>query len=108
MAVAGEVRPSQLMFTFGIGATLDLPEVSALVMGLDYWNRDLCRPIIEHRLLAAVQRIVGSQVQEIASSPCTGGRERQQGGACRPLSPLDALQRMRGYGAAGTGNLRKA
>ena len=36
MAVAGEVRPSQLMFTFGIGATLDLPEVSALVMGLDY------------------------------------------------------------------------
>lgn len=69
MAVAGEVRPSQLMFTFGIGATLDLPEVSALVMGLDYWNRDLCRPIIEHRLLAAVQRIVGSQVQELRLPP---------------------------------------
>lgn len=69
MAVVGEVRPSQLMFTFGIGATIDLQEFSALVLGLDYWNKELCRPIVEHRLLAAVQRIVGPQVQELRLPP---------------------------------------
>ena len=69
MAVMGEVRPSQLMFTFGIGATLDLPEFSALVLGLDFWKKDLCTPISESRLLAAVQRLVGPQLRELRLPP---------------------------------------
>ncbi|WP_299391807.1 DUF1998 domain-containing protein [uncultured Desulfovibrio sp.] len=69
MSIVGEVRPSQLMFTFGIGATLDLPEFSALVLGLDFWKKDLCTPVAEPRLLAAVQRLEGDQVRELRLPP---------------------------------------
>ena len=30
----GEIRPSQLLFTYGIGAIVDLPELSVIVTGL--------------------------------------------------------------------------
>ena len=36
----GEVRPSQVVFTYGVGALVDLPHLSALVMGLDDWTVD--------------------------------------------------------------------
>jgi hypothetical protein len=32
-----EIRPSQLLFTYGIGSIVDLPELSVLVMGLEEW-----------------------------------------------------------------------
>lgn len=53
----GEVRPSQLMFTYGVGAIVDLPKLSVIVTGLDDWptNPAYSRPIIEERLLAAVR-----------------------------------------------------
>jgi len=35
----GELRPSQLIYTFGVGALLDLPNTSALIMGLDDWDK---------------------------------------------------------------------
>lgn len=101
MSVVGEIRPSQLMFTFGVGATLDLPEFSALVMGLDYWNRDLCRPIVENRLLAAVQRIVGLQLRELRLPPVQEEENDSRGvpvvpfprwmrcSVCGALAPLD-------------------
>ncbi len=31
----GELRPSQLLFTFGVGAVVDLPNLSTMIMGLD-------------------------------------------------------------------------
>ena len=34
----GELRPSQFQHTFGIGAVIDLPHVSAMVMGLEDWQ----------------------------------------------------------------------
>lgn len=34
----GEVRPSQLMFTYGVGALVDLPKLSVIVSGLDDWQ----------------------------------------------------------------------
>lgn len=69
MAAVGEVRPSQLMFSFGVGATLDLPGFSALVLGLDSWEKDLCPPVSEPRLLAAVQRVVNTPVKELRLAP---------------------------------------
>ena len=30
----GEIRPSQLLFTYGIGAIVDLPELSVIFMGV--------------------------------------------------------------------------
>ena len=53
----GEVRPSQLMYTYGVGALVDLPKLSVIVMGLDDWqlNPEFCHTIAESRLLQAVQ-----------------------------------------------------
>jgi hypothetical protein len=53
----GEVRPSQLMFTYGVGALIDLPKLSALVTGLEDWPTDptYAHPVNENRLLQAVQ-----------------------------------------------------
>jgi len=51
------VRPSQLLYTYGVGSIIDLPDFSVLVMGLDDWpaNADAMRTIGEDRLLAAVR-----------------------------------------------------
>ena len=53
----GEIRPSQLMFTYGVGALIDLPKLSVIVTGLDDWpaNPEYTRPVNESRLLQAVQ-----------------------------------------------------
>lgn len=69
MSRVGEVRPSQLMFSYGVGSLVDLPQFSALVMGLDYWNKDQCRLKEEPRLLSAVRQCVGQQVQELRLPP---------------------------------------
>jgi hypothetical protein len=37
----GQIRPTQLIFTFGVASLVDLPNMSALVMGLDDWNAAL-------------------------------------------------------------------
>ena len=33
----GELRPSQVLHTFGVGAIVGLPNISAMAMGLDDW-----------------------------------------------------------------------
>jgi len=45
----GRIRPTQLIFTFGVASLVDLPNMSALVMGLDDWNTQYCREIEEDR-----------------------------------------------------------
>lgn len=65
----GEIRPSQLIFSFGVGALLDLPNMSVLVMGLDDWDTTYCREISEDRLLAALQRRVGGQLARLYLPP---------------------------------------
>ncbi len=65
----GQVRPSQLLWTYGPGALIDLPNLSVVTMGLDYWDIDRCPPVEEARLLAAVQRLLGPQVSRLRISP---------------------------------------
>ena len=65
----GELRPTQLLHTFGVGAVIDLPNISAMVMGLDEWDTTHARPIVEDRLLAAVKRDLGDQVERMLSPP---------------------------------------
>ncbi|HYE79349.1 MAG TPA: DrmB family protein, partial [bacterium] len=65
----GAIRPSQLMFTFGVGSIVDLPNFSAVVGGLDDWAPGASaahqRTLEEPRLLAAVRHDCGPQVQEL-------------------------------------------
>lgn len=53
----GEVRPSQLLYTYGVGAIIDLPRLSVIVTGLEDWptNPNFSPTIVENRLLTAVR-----------------------------------------------------
>lgn len=69
MNEVGELRPSQLVFTFGVGAMVDLPSLSVLVMGLNDWKENDCPPLSERRLLKAVQKRLGDQVKKLVHPP---------------------------------------
>ena len=56
----GEVRPSQLLWTYGPGALIDLPSLSVVTLGIDRWEKDRCQPIQEARLLADVRKVLGA------------------------------------------------
>ena len=58
----GELRPSQLLWAYGCGSLVDLPQVSVVVMGLNFWDPTSCLPVGEDRLLGAVRRVLGPQV----------------------------------------------
>lgn len=65
----GNVRPSQLLWTYGPGAMIDLPNFSVMTMGLDLWKQDQCRPIEEPRLLEQVRKMCGPQVERLLQPP---------------------------------------
>jgi hypothetical protein len=65
----GEVRPSQLLWTYGPGALIDLPSLSVVTLGIDQWEKDRCQPIGEPRLLAAVRKVLGPQVENLRVPP---------------------------------------
>lgn len=59
---SGQLRASQLVTTFGPGAMVDLPEASAIIAGLEFWNHDKSTissiEIQEPRLLEKLKKIV--------------------------------------------------
>lgn len=68
----GDIRPSQLMFTYGVGAVVELPNLSVMVMGLDDWPIEQgTEEITEPRLLKAVQAELGKQVTKLLTPPVT-------------------------------------
>ena len=78
----GEIRPTQLLHTYGVGATIDLPNIAGMVMGLDDWETANATPIGEERLLRAVRSHVGQQVERLLVPPI----EPESG----PADPLGA------------------
>ena len=70
----GELRPSQLIFTFGIGSLVDLPNMSALVMGLDDWDTRYCKEIEEDRLVAAIQKRTGAADEQALPATDQAGK----------------------------------
>ena len=65
----GELRPSQILFTYGIGSIVDLPFISTIVMGLDDWENPYPVQVGEERLLQAVRSILGRQVSRLLAPP---------------------------------------
>lgn len=71
----GSLRPSALLYTSGIGATVDLPRISVMPSGLDSWQRYYDRRaggadvIIEPRLLELVRAYLGNQVDQLRKAP---------------------------------------
>lgn len=68
----GDARPSQMLYVYGVGAQIDLPNFSVVVTGLDAWDQPR-EWIDEPRLLAAVQRELGQQVRSLAAFPWLAG-----------------------------------
>lgn len=65
----GELRPSQILFSSGVGSVVDLPNLSAMVMGLDDWDINYASELGEERLLAAVRQELGNQVKRLLTPP---------------------------------------
>lgn len=65
----GEVRSSQILWTYGPGSLIDLPSLSVITMGIDRWEKDRCREIVETRLLSAVRNVLGAQVESLRVPP---------------------------------------
>jgi hypothetical protein len=67
----GELRPSQMLTTFGVGSLVDLPNLSVLILGLDDWPVQHSTEIGEPRLLRSVQQALGPQVTRLLTPPRT-------------------------------------
>ena len=67
----GDLRPSQLLFTFGVGSVVELPNLSVMVMGLDDWPAEYAGKVSEERLLKAGQQELGPQVEKLLTPPVT-------------------------------------
>src|SRR6516225_11021737 len=65
----GELRPSQVLTTFGIGSLVDLPNLSVMVMGLESWPDSYATEIGEERLLLSAQKVLGPQLKRLLAAP---------------------------------------
>ncbi|MBI3817456.1 MAG: DUF1998 domain-containing protein [Planctomycetes bacterium] len=67
----GDIRQSQLLFSYGVGAIIDLPHLSVMVMGLDDWNTQMLsmEELNEERLRNAVRAVLGNQVERLMLPP---------------------------------------
>lgn len=72
----GELRPSQMLYTYGVGAIIDLPRLAVMVMGLDDWDTTHTRLIEEPRLLAAVRSELGDSVVELRTPPSDANHDK--------------------------------
>ena len=73
-AKVGSARPSSLLYTYGPGAIMDLPNFSVMASGLDDWDRiwsraTQVRTIVEPRLLHVVRLHLKHQVEELRPFP---------------------------------------
>lgn len=88
----GEIRPSQLLWSYGPGALIDLPSLSVITLGTDRWEKERCLPIEEARLLSAVRRVLGPQVDSLRMPPLRksedGGRRTAEDYIGVPVRPF--------------------
>lgn len=65
----GTIRPSQAIHSYGVGALVDLPNLSVMVGGLDRWDVTGQAVVTEDRLLGAVRARLGPQVEALRTLP---------------------------------------
>lgn len=67
--IAGSVRPSQLLWTYGPGATVDLPNASVMTMGIAQWQKEKCVSIELSRLIDSINRYGNFHIQSLYQPP---------------------------------------
>lgn len=65
----GSIRPSQVIYSYGVGSLVDLPNLSVIVGGLDRWDITRQEVVTEERLLNAVRSRLGTQVEALRAMP---------------------------------------
>ncbi|MGI9822192.1 DrmB family protein [Agromyces sp. Marseille-Q5079] len=74
-ARVGSIRPSAMLYTSGIGSSVDLPHIAVMPQGIDAWDNAYARMggepslVLVPRLIEAVRRQLGSQVGELRQPP---------------------------------------
>jgi hypothetical protein len=81
------------MFSFGVGALLDLPNMSVMVMGLDDWQAHSAKEVSEPRLVAALQRRVGEYVERLLLTPGSDPENREQSSGLPHGVPVSSFPR---------------
>jgi hypothetical protein len=84
----GEIRPSQVLTTFGVGSMIDLPYLSVILMGLEDWPVAQSTKINEERLLESVQDVLGPQVGALRTAPRAPGDSPASPGAIDEAATL--------------------
>lgn len=73
--IVGELRKSQAVHTFGIGATIDLPNFTVIGLGTEFWNQASWNPTLpinaidDDRLLGLIRRFLGPSVRRLTVPP---------------------------------------
>lgn len=65
----GSIRPSQAIYSYGVGSLIDLPNLSVVVGGLSRWDTSRQAVVTEDRLIHAVRSRLGNQVETLRSLP---------------------------------------
>lgn len=114
----GSQRPNALLYSDGVGAVVDLPHLSVVVQGLDYWDYRQATDfeLTEPRLLQRVRQILGQHVRHLRATPHRDeADESDDAEASRvgvPVSPFPRWMRcthcqmLAGINAEGTGPFR--
>jgi len=76
-----------MLYVYGVGAQVDLPNFSVVVAGLDAWDAPR-EHVDEPRLLAAVRRELGEQVGRLAAFPWLPGDIRAMSESMRVGVPV--------------------
>jgi hypothetical protein len=106
----GGQRPNALLYSGGIGAVVDLPHVSVVVQGLDYWDYRYATDfeLTEPRLLQRVRQVLPS-VRQLRGTPHSDSDDDDANRVGVPVTPFPRWMRctgcrlLAGINAEGTG-----
>ena len=67
----GELKPSQIIYNFGVGSIIDFPNISAMVKGLNFWDvkSQYTKYFNEPRLKFAIERFLGKKISFLSAPP---------------------------------------
>ena len=107
----GGQRPNALLYSGGIGAVVDLPHVSVVVQGLDYWDYRYATQdfeLTEPRLLQRVRQVLPT-VRQLRGTPHSDSEDDDANRVGVPVTPFPRWMRctgcrlLAGINAEGTG-----
>jgi hypothetical protein len=93
----GGQRPNALLYSGGIGAVVDLPHVSVVVQGLDYWDYQFATDfeLTEPRLLQRVRQVLPS-VRQLRGTPHSDSDDDDANRVGVPVTPFPRWMRCTG------------